>query len=43
MVGFTDNFFQIAQHAECWVLRRFPTHTAVHNNGGVLSAAHRYP
>ena len=46
MVGFTDNCFRIAQRgihgAEWWVLRRVPTRTAVHNNGGALSAAHRY-
>ena len=42
MVGFTDSCFQIAQHAECLVLSRFLTRTAVHNDGGALSAAHRY-
>ena len=30
MVGFIDSCFQIAQHAECWVLSRFLTRTAVH-------------
>ena len=43
MVGSTDSCFQVAQHgihgAECRVLRRFPTRAAVHNNGGVCSAA----
>ena len=43
MVSSTDSCFQVAQHgihgAECRELRRFPTRAAVHNNGGVRSAA----
>ena len=43
MVGSTDSCFQIAQHsihgAECRVLRCFPSGAAVHDNGGVRSAA----